>query len=90
MGWAAATAAAAAGSVAAAVGVRHRRNTSLAEMEGDPAAMPVYRQADVVAHDSMEKGVWVTYMGKVYDISESRFLLSTRLPTIPLQDTTQE
>lgn len=49
---------------------KRQRRTNVVEMEGAPAEMPVYRQADVAAHNSMETGVWVTYMGKVYDISE--------------------
>lgn len=49
---------------------KRQRRTNVVEMEGAPAEMPVYRQADVAAHNTMETGVWVTYMGKVYDISE--------------------
>lgn len=30
----------------------------------------IYTRKDVAFHDSLEKGVWITYQGKVYDITE--------------------
>lgn len=34
------------------------------------AALPVFTQEEVTSHRSLEDGVWVTYKGGVYDITE--------------------
>lgn len=35
-----------------------------------PPAFPVYSQAEVTSHRTLKDGVWVTYKGGVYDITE--------------------
>lgn len=37
---------------------------------GRTSALPVYSQEEVTKHHSLEDGVWVTYKGGVYDITE--------------------
>lgn len=37
---------------------------------GKPPALPVYTQQEVTSHRTVEDGVWVTYKGGVYDITE--------------------
>lgn len=34
------------------------------------SALPVFTQEEVTSHRSLEDGVWVTYKGGVYDITE--------------------
>ncbi|KAK0146010.1 Sulfite oxidase, mitochondrial [Merluccius polli] len=36
----------------------------------DPSSLPVFSQEEVAKHASLEAGVWVTYRGSVYDITE--------------------
>ena len=43
--------------------------TSLAQAEAAAAAEKEYTKADVQAHKTKETGVWVTYQGGVYDIT---------------------
>lgn len=35
-----------------------------------PPALPVYTQEEVTCHRKLEDGIWVTYKGGVYDITE--------------------
>lgn len=35
-----------------------------------PPAFPVYTQDEVTSHRTLEDGIWVTYKGAVYDITE--------------------
>lgn len=35
-----------------------------------PPALPVYTQEEVTSHRTLEDGIWVTYKGGVYDITE--------------------
>lgn len=37
---------------------------------GKPPAFPVYTQDEVTSHRTLEDGIWVTYKGGVYDITE--------------------
>lgn len=34
------------------------------------SALPIFTQKDVTSHRTLEDGVWVTYKGGVYDITE--------------------
>lgn len=34
------------------------------------SALPIFTQEEVTSHRSLEDGVWVTYKGGVYDITE--------------------
>eukprot|EP00038_Savillea_parva_P011368 m.197059 g.197059 ORF g.197059 m.197059 type:complete len:580 (-) comp19982_c0_seq1:119-1858(-) len=46
--------------------------SSEADGNGETAStadLPVYKRADVAEHDTLEKGVWVTYNGEVFDIT---------------------
>lgn len=35
-----------------------------------PPTLPIYTQEQVTSHRSLEDGIWVTYKGGVYDITE--------------------
>lgn len=36
----------------------------------EPSTLPVYTQEEVTSHRTLEDGIWVTYKGGVYDITE--------------------
>ncbi|XP_029007623.1 sulfite oxidase, mitochondrial [Betta splendens] len=47
-----------------------RVDTGKAELTENSSALPVFSQEEVTKHRSLEDGVWVTYKGSVYDITE--------------------
>jgi len=42
----------------------------IALSDGEKAKQVIYSRAEVAEHNSIEKGVWVTYEGKVYDVTK--------------------
>lgn len=47
-----------------------RVDTSKVQITENISALPIFRQDEVTKHRSLEDGVWVTYRGSVYDITE--------------------
>ncbi|XP_019911222.2 sulfite oxidase, mitochondrial [Esox lucius] len=47
-----------------------RAATTMVQPIDPPTSMPIFTQDDVTKHRSIEEGVWVTYKGSVYDITE--------------------
>jgi len=55
---------------AKAEGVRNRDEDKTTTNKKEKKKCEIYTRADVAKHDSIEKGVWVTYKQNVYDVSE--------------------
>ncbi|KAM3620696.1 uncharacterized protein V6R79_000712 [Siganus canaliculatus] len=52
-----------------AYGLQHNK-AEQAEATKKPSALPIFTQEQVKSHRSLEDGVWVTFNGGVYDITE--------------------
>lgn len=44
--------------------------TTIVQPIAPASSLPIYTQDEVTKHRSVEEGVWVTYKGSVYDITE--------------------
>ena len=62
-------AAAASGALAGAGAVTAFAVSQAAEPPGSAATLPTFSKEDVAKHASVETGVWVTFDGRVYDIT---------------------
>ncbi|XP_062843222.1 sulfite oxidase, mitochondrial isoform X2 [Trichomycterus rosablanca] len=53
-----------------AYGLHHSKAEQASASVTEPLSLPIYSQEEVTKHRSLENGVWVTYNGNVYDITE--------------------
>ncbi|KAL6464779.1 hypothetical protein MHYP_G00270960 [Metynnis hypsauchen] len=53
-----------------AYGLHHNKAEQAATSVTHTSSLPVYSQEDVMKHSSLDEGVWVTYKGSVYDITD--------------------
>ena len=57
--------------LAAASSVAYYVSSDIKEDSAKAAqSLPVYRRSEIKQHVTMEKGIWITYEGNVYDISK--------------------